>query len=377
VDDISTNLKVAEGLLAPYRAKIDTSLNGARAIELVKQHNYDIVFMDHMMPEMDGIEATAAIRAWEALQMSNEKLEMSNERGVGRSAVPIIALTANAVSGMREMFIEKGFNDFLAKPIDISKLDEMLGRWIPKEKREKGKEKNEINNEQLTMNNERNPDPSSHCSLLTAHCSLIPGVDIEKGISMTGGTMELYRQVIALFRKDAEERLPVLHNVLQHDVPDAGALTAFVTQVHALKSASASVGAAEISAKAAELESAGKAGDMVFIRENLAAFAEDLVKLVEGIRAWENAGKKEAPKGEVAPAGMPSPSNNAEVMRLLQELSSALEAKNAGDIDRILEELNGQVTDAKTKEALDAISDNVLMTEYESAVEIIRSLLNE
>jgi HPt (histidine-containing phosphotransfer) domain-containing protein len=189
---------------------------------------------------------------------------------------------------------------------------------------------------------------------------------------MTGGTMKLYRQVIGLFRKDAEERLPVLHNVLQHDVPDAGALPAFVTQVHALKSASASVGAAEISAKAAELESAGKAGDIGFIRENLAAFAEDLVKLVEGIRAWENAGKEEAPKGEVASSG-----DNSAVMPLLHELSSALEAKNAGDIDRILEELNGQVTDAKTKEALDAISDNVLMTEYDSAVEIIRSLLNE
>jgi PleD family two-component response regulator len=87
--------------------------------------------MDHMMPEMDGIEATAAIRAWEAEAMNNEKK-------TGRSAVPIIALTANAVSGMKEMFIEKGFNDFLAKPIDISKLDQMLDRWIPKEKRGNG-----------------------------------------------------------------------------------------------------------------------------------------------------------------------------------------------------------------------------------------------
>jgi CheY-like chemotaxis protein len=133
VDDISTNLKVAEGLLAPYRAKIDTSLNGMKAIELVKQHKYDIVFMDHMMPEMDGIEATAEIRAWEAETVSSEQGAVSSEKR--RSAVPIIALTANAVSGMREMFIEKGFNDFLAKPIDVSKLDEILGKWISKKKR--------------------------------------------------------------------------------------------------------------------------------------------------------------------------------------------------------------------------------------------------
>jgi CheY-like chemotaxis protein len=376
VDDISTNLKVAEGLLSPYHTKIDTSLNGARAIELVKKHKYDIVFMDHMMPEMDGIEATAAIRAWEEETMSNEQLAMSNEKRC--SVVPIIALTANAVSGMREMFIEKGFNDFLAKPIDISKLDETLHKWIPKEKREKEKkeirnEKISISNEQLAISNESNPDSSSHCSLLTAHCSFvdIPGVDIEKGISMTGGTMKLYRQVIGLFRKDAEERLSVLNNVLQHNTPDAGALNAFVTQVHALKSASASVGAAEISAKAAELESAGKAGNVGFIRENLPSFTKDLAELAEGIRVWENAVKEEAPKGKVASIG-----DNSAVMRLLKELSSALETENAGDIDRILEELNKQNLDAKMKEALDAISDNVLMTEYQSAAEIIRSLLN-
>ena len=124
VDDIATNLKVAEGLLAPYKATVETCLSGAEAIEMIKQHSeqgqdYDLVFMDHMMPEMDGIEATAAVRAL-------------------NQTVPIIALTANVVTGMKEMFLENGFNDLLAKPIDVSKLDEILGRWIPKEKREKG-----------------------------------------------------------------------------------------------------------------------------------------------------------------------------------------------------------------------------------------------
>jgi signal transduction histidine kinase/CheY-like chemotaxis protein len=132
VDDISTNLKVALGLLSPYKATVDTCLNGLQAIDLVKRsieekRKYDIVFMDHMMPEMDGIEATAEIRKFET------ENETSKESG---KQIPIIALTANAVMGMREMFIEKGFNDFLAKPIDVNKLDEMLGVWIPKEKRE-------------------------------------------------------------------------------------------------------------------------------------------------------------------------------------------------------------------------------------------------
>jgi CheY-like chemotaxis protein len=106
---------------------VETCLSGTEAIKLVKRQNYDLVFMDHMMPEMDGIETTETIRAWE-----QEEYEKSGLR----KQVPIIALTANVVSGMRELFLEKGFNDFLAKPIDVSKLDEMLDRWISKDKRE-------------------------------------------------------------------------------------------------------------------------------------------------------------------------------------------------------------------------------------------------
>jgi CheY-like chemotaxis protein len=337
VDDIATNLKVAEGLLAPYNAKIDTALSGARAIEMVKQQKYDIVFMDHMMPEMDGIEATAAIRAWEVEQ---------EKQGIDRSAVPIIALTANAVSGMREMFIEKGFNDFLAKPIDVSKLDEILARWIPKEKREK---KGTGNGDRYSNDKPQSLPP-------------ISGVDIQKGISMTGGTMALYRQVTDLFCKDAQERLPFLQNM-----PEAAALSAFVTQVHALKSASASIGAAELSDQAAALEAAGKAADLDFIREHLPGFAQALAQLIGGIQTWESAVKKEdTSNGE---------HDHETVTKLFNELAAALETENAGDIDRIIDELSAQALDAETKEALEKISDNVLMTEFNSAAEIVRSLL--
>ena len=130
VDDINTNLKVAKGLLEQYKAKVDTCLSGSLAIEMVKQNDYDLVLMDHMMPQMDGIEATAAIRAWE-----HEKTQIAGSSGTER--IPIVALTANAISGMKEIFIEKGFDDFLGKPIDITKLDEIITRWIPREKQVK------------------------------------------------------------------------------------------------------------------------------------------------------------------------------------------------------------------------------------------------
>ncbi|MDR2951845.1 MAG: response regulator, partial [Treponema sp.] len=149
VDDIATNLKVAKGLLAPYLAAVDTCLSGSKAVEMAKQVEYDIIFMDHMMPEMDGIEATALIRAWE---------KERQESGVKNGQIPVIALTANAITGMKEMFIEKGFNDFLSKPIDVSKLEEALDRWIPKEKRETRSVDN-IHNEDANTHNGRMKTP--------------------------------------------------------------------------------------------------------------------------------------------------------------------------------------------------------------------------
>lgn len=124
VDDVMTNLKVAEGLLLPYRLDVDLCNGGASAIETVKNTaagRYDLIFMDHKMPGIDGVEAVRQIRA-----LAKEDAYFGN--------VPIIALTANAVSGTKEMFLENGFNDYLAKPINTVRLNAILERWIPKNK---------------------------------------------------------------------------------------------------------------------------------------------------------------------------------------------------------------------------------------------------
>jgi len=120
VDDFLINLVVAEGLLAPYQMRVVTCLNGREAVELVQTRSFDLVFMDHMMPEMDGMEAVAIIR------------------GLGGrfAELPIVALTANVAAGMRETFLENGFNDFLAKPMETAKLDAVLRRWIPAAKQQ-------------------------------------------------------------------------------------------------------------------------------------------------------------------------------------------------------------------------------------------------
>jgi signal transduction histidine kinase/CheY-like chemotaxis protein/HPt (histidine-containing phosphotransfer) domain-containing protein len=265
VDDIITNLKVTEGLLSPYKVKVDTCLSGAEAIELVKRNNYDLIFMDHMMPEMDGIETTAIIRAW--------------EKDSTRQQIPIIALTANAVVGMKEMFIENGFNDYISKPIDVSKLDEILDRWIS-EKGEIINKKEEIKNnrEQRTENKEQIIDNKEQNQIL-----VIPGVDVRKGIAMTGGKLEVYKNVLAFIYKDIEERLPLLQKTHETDLP------LFTINVHALKSACANIGAMDASSLALALETAGRGADTAFIRENLPAFTQQLTELSKNIRAFISA----------------------------------------------------------------------------------------
>jgi len=121
VDDIITNLKVVNGLLSPYRMQITLCKNGPMALDAIRNNRYDIVFMDHQMPGMDGVEATRRIR-----QLGKDDRYFTE--------VPIVVLTANAISGMRDFFLENGFNDFVSKPVDTTRLNSVLEKWIPKEK---------------------------------------------------------------------------------------------------------------------------------------------------------------------------------------------------------------------------------------------------
>jgi CheY-like chemotaxis protein len=346
VDDIATNLKVAEGLIAPYHMRVDTALSGAEAIDLVKRNVYDIIFMDHMMPQMDGVEATAIIRAAE---------------GDYFKTVPIIALTANAVSGMKEMFLTQGFTDFLAKPIDVSKLEDVIFKWLPRGKRIKADGKKAPGKEASP----ESPPPG------------IPGVDTAKGIALTGGTIAGYRKVLAQFYKDAKERLTLLQQP-----PEEPALPLFVTQAHALKSAAATLGAAEVSTEAAALEAAGKsalagsAADMAAIAEGLPQFRDHLTQLIAGI------GKALEKTRETQQTPLPSPlsplhSSLSTLHSSLSPLKSALEAKDMKKIDKLLEEIEQLPLGAETREAINAVSDKVLMGEYAEAINAINICLEE
>jgi signal transduction histidine kinase/CheY-like chemotaxis protein len=349
VDDIASNIDVVSGLLAPYKMIVDKAESGGESVEMVKRQGYDLVLMDHMMPGMDGIEAAAAIRAWEA-----EKQPGENPPGVSEipRGLPIIALTANAIAGMREMFLEKGFNDYLSKPIEIAKLDDIMARWIPREKQIK------------TGRGLKRETFSGKTGIL------IPGVDVQKGISMTGGTEARYRKVLVQFCKDARERLVWLKNISGEKGPDgkpgwmdsAQNLSAFIIHVHALKGTAGTIGAAKVSEEAAALEAAGKAGDGAVIQERLPGFCGQLLGLIERV-------------GSVLEEDHGGAGEKKDLAVLLPALRAALEAKNMKETDRLLEELEA-AADKKTREGINAVSDRVLMGEYREAAGEIDRLID-
>ncbi|MDR1317887.1 MAG: response regulator [Spirochaetales bacterium] len=338
VDDINTNLNVAEGLMSPYRMRVDCCTSGVESIRLVKKNSYDIVFMDHMMPDMDGIEATAAIRTWENQQRKNKPVFPND--------IPIVALTANAISGMREMFIEKGFNDYLSKPIEISKLDEILAKWIPMKKQRK-------------LNSPGAAGLRVQPAAIPPSLPPIQGIDTAGGLAMTGGVEAGYRKVLASFYRDALERLPLLEKI-----PEEQGFSAFTIQVHAIKSAAATIGAAELSNEAAALEKAGKAGDTAAIKERLPEFYKGLKKMTEGIRkALETRGEE----NEIS-ASAASP---AELEPRFRALKNALESRDIETVDRLLAELEGKALDEATRRIVETISDQTLMSEFEAAIETL------
>ncbi|MDR1949012.1 MAG: response regulator [Spirochaetaceae bacterium] len=336
VDDIPTNLKVAGGLLMLYQIRVDTAASGPEAIEMVlRQQPYDIIFMDHMMPGMDGVEAVGRIRAL----------------GGRCGELPIIALTANVVAGMQDMFLENGFNDCLAKPIEMSRLDDILRHWIPADKREAAPVSHFF----------RDPGtvPAGDAAGLA-----IEGLDTSRGITMTGGSEAAYREILVLYCKDIAERLDILRQT-----PDEETLTLFTTHVHAIKSASASIGAMALSEKAALLEEAGKQGNRVFIAGHLDQFREALVVLTERIRAALT------PEGGVHTGGGGVAAGSDTGRALFVQLREALEGEAIGTIDTLLDELKEEIRDPGLSKTFTAIADSVLVSDFKEAISLIDTLL--
>jgi len=333
VDDVDTNLKVASGLLAPYMMDIDLCNSGDKAIEAVKSKKYDIIFMDHMMPGMDGVETTQIIRSLGEIDSYYRK-------------VPIIAFTANAVSGVIDIFMENGFDDFMSKPIDTIVLNTILEKWIPKDK-------------QTSLFN---------TSLITKKSEIkdlnIEGLDTMKGVKLSGGDMENYYETLAMFMEDGADREDKMLTCINE-----GDLLMYTTHVHALKGAAANIGAVDLSKVALALEKAGASGDIEFIKENNGSLVRMLLRLMNDI-------DKVLSSREVEPV------NDSEIIGFEQLRGELIRLKAAVDdmdvrvIDEITETLHKASCSDDLKDTIKEVSRYILMSEFDEASELLESLLS-
>ena len=235
VDDNAVNLTVAEGLLEPLHMKTFTAQSGKEAIQKTKEIHFDMIFMDHMMPEMDGIEATQIIR-----RMRHDYDD-----------VPIIALTANAVGGAREMFLEAGMQDFIPKPIELRNMMSKIKCWLPEEKIQ------DASVENMTKALQR-----SEARKALATVPAIADLDTGAALKMLGSD-KLFWSALKEYHRTILSKAKLIkeHGVIED-------IDSYTIEVHALKSSSRQIGADALADMAARLERAGKEKDLDYIHKH-------------------------------------------------------------------------------------------------------------
>ncbi len=324
VDDNEINLNVALGLLRLHGIVAHKVLSGAEAIATVQKERYDIVFMDHMMPEMDGLEATKRIR----------------ELGVEFQSMPIIALSANAISGAKEMFIAAGLDDFISKPIEKMKLNEMLKKWLPQEKQQK---KNED-----AAQVEETEEPTGLWTLLED----MEEINLELGLSRVGGQRDVYEKSISLFSRS----IPVFCKKVKVYLAD-GDLHNYSIEVHGVKGSLSNIGAMRLSDQAYELEMAGKMGNLQFCQANTEPLIKELQLLEQAFESVQVVEQQSREQG-----------NEAMLNEKCQLLVEALDAFEQEQAAAILDELQGYDFGAEKNEILVEIRNAVDAFDFDTAM---------
>lgn len=273
VDDNEVNLQVATGLMAPYDMRMDCVLSGTETIKLVQQHDYDLILMDHMMPEMDGVETTHMIRA-----LPQEKFK----------TLPIVALTANAAGDAKNMFLREGFNDFLAKPIETQQLNLVLRKWL-KEINDRRQQENPDLHKNLSITEASQHIPEDIAPFLNEF-QASREVNFKQGYTKLG-SIDVYINVLSTYYKSTDQKLDLLPQLAETDYSRC------IIEIHGLKGAAGAICAQGVAEQAARLESIGKSGDTSGVRVGLPIFIErcrnSVKEAKEFVQAfqWEQASK--------------------------------------------------------------------------------------
>jgi len=307
VDDVESNLYVATGLLAPYGVSMDTVTSGYAAIDKIKEGNeYDIIFMDHMMPGMDGIETTRIIR------------EMGYE-------LPIVALTANAVSGQSGIFLANGFDSFVSKPIDVRQLNAVLKKFI-RDKRSSETDEPVEQKAEVSQPSETGIDP----------------------------------RLAEIFVRDAAKSIAALDAIEEKGVCDEDDRRMYIIHTHGMKSALANIGRMELSAVALKLEAAGRDGNTEIISTETTAFLDALKKLV----------KELAPTEETDGDGTTN-EDRPLLRKSLLAIKTACDEYDEKSVEGIMVKLREKTWSGPTKKLLNTIAEHLLHSDFDEIADAV------
>ena len=334
VDDNATNIKVIQGILAMYQIKVDTAMSGQECLDKVMRNHYHLILMDQMMPIMDGIETAARIR----------NLPQKDKKNV-----PIIALTANAIRGAREMFLEKGFQDYLSKPMNINLLENLLIKYLP--------------DEFIHFVDKEDPN------LKVGKNITIAGVDTQAGIKNYNNSVSRYVQVLKYIYDDGGAQIERMENMIANEEYEQ-----YTFETHALKGLALGVGANSLAEKAKELEFAVREGDYEKVKNEAPVLTDEYRRILANIKfvlvdnGIEIGKDIEVTRGEISPD---------EERNELASLRESLEMLDMTESDKKISELLKAQSTPDKREKYKKIRNAVREFDYDEAIIIVDEILKE
>ena len=319
VDDVETNLYVAKGLMAPYGLSIDTAMSGFEAVEKIKSGSkYDVIFMDHFMPKMDGIEATKNIR----------------ELGYTQ---PIVALTANALTGQTEIFMANGFDGFISKPIDIHQLNAVLNKLV------------------------RDKYPAE---------TIDAARQVKDNIKKSADQQQsVNTELIKIFLRDAQKAVDVLETIHSNNYRRIDDTQTYIINIHAMKSALANIGEVELSAAAGKLEDAGRTQNITEISNDTPGFISALRAVIQKV----NPNKDDT--DDKADVTM-SEEDRAELIEKLSLMQRASIEYDKKTIKNTLAQIKGRKWPFTVNKLLETISEHLLHSDFIKIANLIDNYKN-
>ena len=309
VDDMPTNLDVAKGMMKPYKMNVDCVTSGKEAVAAVRGEKvrYNSIFMDQMMPEMDGIEAVRIIRE-----------EIGTEYAKN---VPVIAFTANALSGNEEMFLSKGFNAFITKPIEMKRLDSIINKWVRNEEQEKLYKESADNyagNDLRSGEDRRNGHDRRN-----KEEDKIEGLNFRKALERFNGDRGTFVNILRSFITNTRNLIDTMKDVNEEN------LALYAINVHGAKSSCRGICAEETGLQAETLEKAAKAGNLDFVKANNPLLIENILKLISNIETVINKGSEKTQKTK----------REKPYTEALKQLRAACRDYKIEDVDNIMKEI--------------------------------------